>query len=510
MRAKPKLLILLVNMFTAVCSANAQPPAAVTGGVGSATGQSAASSPAPGQALVYVYRLSARALSAASVMPYIQVFANGDFLADLSKSSYASGALSPGTVAFTATGANPIPLGQYLPLALRWPKCVGDPKKANCSWDTAAHSPETEDHGCAKVNWRRLGEAGSEDVALCKRELATTSAALDKWIDPGRKRRGVIAGMLMPGPVGAAVLASAMSIPGGDISAWLQMCGPKPFPSPSPQEADKIRRDLKNGDYSDEWSRCKNGTAEAYSMLSSKELLRIEVEAGKTYYVKWHVPYKPGTPAPKMELVDEATGASEIRGLHPAKDSQTDASDNRGIANAPNGNVGGAIAGPAGDSPKVPEQPKASLPLSFNIPNDSAVAVADTGIMLLLDHRGLSGMSPDLYAISGTPTGGDIIRPYTGDRVAADRDVARFTSSPKSCDLGPTNVNGYQVWCFEVKRRQISHSKGNVQSLGVVTSNGRRFSVSVVDFKMVHQERLDGRKGKLVAQVGVEVRDAPF
>jgi hypothetical protein len=106
------------------------------------------------------------------------------------------------------------------------------------------------------------------------------------------------------------------------------MCGSNPFPSPSRQEADKVRRDIKNGDYSDNWSRCKNETAQAYRAFSWKELLRIEAQAGKTYYVRWSAPYAPfrlaksnGSRVTKMELVDEATGASEISGLRAATDS---------------------------------------------------------------------------------------------------------------------------------------------------------------------------------------------
>ena len=119
------------------------------------------------------------------------------------------------------------------------------------------------------------------------------------------------AALLLPTALGAASLAGAMSIPGGDFSGWLQVCAPKSFPDPTSQEADKIRRDAKNGDASNVWGHCKNEVAEADRALLAKELLRIEVEAGKTYYVKWHVPYKPGTPLPKMVLVDEATGAAE-------------------------------------------------------------------------------------------------------------------------------------------------------------------------------------------------------
>jgi Protein of unknown function (DUF2846) len=45
----------------------------------------------------------------------------------------------------------------------------------------------------------------------------------------------------------------------------------------------------------------------------AKERFRMDVEAGKTYYVKWSV-------GGKMKLVDSATGATEMSGLHLAKD----------------------------------------------------------------------------------------------------------------------------------------------------------------------------------------------
>ena len=47
----------------------------------------------------------------------------------------------------------------------------------------------------------------------------------------------------------------------------------------------------------------------------AKERFRMEVEAGKTYYVKWSI-------GGKMKLVDAATGAKEMSGLHLAKDRQ--------------------------------------------------------------------------------------------------------------------------------------------------------------------------------------------
>jgi hypothetical protein len=328
MQAKFALVVLLLDTFTVISAANAQ-PAAVTGG---ATGQS---SPAAGKALVYVYRPPAHgslAFSGARLLRYAQVFVNGDFLAELENSNYASTQVPPGALAFTswwsfkdtvAPGFQSVAngegaLGQYFPPVLRWPRCVGKPKKPSCSFDAPVQSPE-EGNGCASVNWRRAGEARSEDVALCKYELAMTTNALENWVDPDRKRRDLILGLLVPGMFGAAELSHALRIPGGDLSAWLQMCGPKPFPSPSPQEAGKLRLDLAKGDYSGDFSRCWNGLVEAARVLSQKELLRIDVEAGKTYYVKWHVPYKPGTPLPKMVLVDEAAGAAEISALHAAQ-----------------------------------------------------------------------------------------------------------------------------------------------------------------------------------------------
>ncbi|HXM40541.1 MAG TPA: hypothetical protein VN924_04775 [Bryobacteraceae bacterium] len=262
------------------------------------------------------------------MLQFAQVFVNGDFLAELPNSSYASIQVPQGTIAFTSwwlehapnfrSITHQVPLGQYFPPVLQWPKCVGNPKKPTCSFDAPVQSPE-EGNGCASVNWRRAGEARREDVALCRYELAMTTNALENWVDPDRKRRALILGLLLPGMFGAGELSYALRIPGGDLTAWLQMCGPKPFPSPSPQEADKLRLDLAKGDYSGDFSRCWNGLIEAARVLSQKELLRIEVEAGKTYYVKWHVPYKPGTPLPKMVPVDEASGAAEISALHPAQ-----------------------------------------------------------------------------------------------------------------------------------------------------------------------------------------------
>jgi uncharacterized SAM-binding protein YcdF (DUF218 family) len=52
--------------------------------------------------------------------------------------------------------------------------------------------------------------------------------------------------------------------------------------------------------------------ADSHKETTKYEKLRIEVEAGKTYYIKWHLG--------KMKLVDAATGSKEIRGLKLARD----------------------------------------------------------------------------------------------------------------------------------------------------------------------------------------------
>ena len=93
MHAKPTLVVLLLGIFTAVSAAKAQPPAAVTSGADGARGQATAPSPAAGKALVYVYRPLAHGsvvFSGAKLLRYAQVFVNGDFLAELENSSYAS------------------------------------------------------------------------------------------------------------------------------------------------------------------------------------------------------------------------------------------------------------------------------------------------------------------------------------------------------------------------------------------------------------------------------------
>lgn len=61
---------------------------------------------------------------------------------------------------------------------------------------------------------------------------------------------------------------------------------------------------------------CQGLLNRAIGMLRSTLRLEIEVEGAKVYYVKWYV----GFPGVKMEVVDVATAAKEVKGFHLAKD----------------------------------------------------------------------------------------------------------------------------------------------------------------------------------------------
>jgi hypothetical protein len=275
------------------------------------------SSPATGKALIYVYRPTT---TWGPKWP-VHVFVNGELLGALPSSSYVASEVAPGSLVFTAPDtANQHIKGLSIsghwsfPPTLRWPKCEGTPRKATCTWDAAVQSAEKEDYGCGKVDWRRAGEARREDVAQCEDALSETLAALANWFGTPPNRPGVLVPFvgvgpgLMPGPITPFILPYSGGGPTGN-SVWLQMCGPNPLPKPSSPEAGNIRRDVMSGNYTNDWSRCQHEAAEAYITLQSQERLRIEVEAGKTYYVRWI--------GKKMELVDAPKGTKEISGLQP-------------------------------------------------------------------------------------------------------------------------------------------------------------------------------------------------
>jgi hypothetical protein len=295
-----------------------EPKPPTTGPV-SQDSQPRSTSSAPLAAKIYVYENGRQYAGD----PLILI--NDTFLAVLSHKSYVEGdvpqgAAVVGMIPFAQGEAQPGSiyrgLAQYLPPTLQWPRCGGDPRKPKCTWDTSAQTQVNDDQGCSRVDWRHVDQALPEDLALCRKELSTTSAALENWLDPNRKSKEFLLGMLLPTTLGGGLLGDSISGPKGDLSVWLQMCGPNPFPQRSSEAVDKVRSDLKRGDDSDDWSHCKNREAAAYLMLMVKARVRIDAEPGKTYYVKWSWAVSGG----KMEVVDEATGAKDVRKLHPTKD----------------------------------------------------------------------------------------------------------------------------------------------------------------------------------------------
>jgi len=267
---------------------------------------------------IYVYRESSFVGAAGS--PLITV--NGNFSAVLKGGHYAEIEAQPGTLIVGATisiqGMEPSPyflaLNRYAPPTLRWPNCTGDAKKPNCNWDTP--STLAEKKGCAAVNWAHVEILSPENSKICKNELGVTEAALANWADPNKKSKELLLGLLLPTAIGSGLIVDSMRGPKGDVSAWLQVCGPDPFPPRTEQEVEKVKAELKRGDSSDEWSRCTSEVVTASWLLAMHESVKIEAEPGMTYYVKWAGTGSGG----KMSLVDDPTGAKNVRGLHPVKE----------------------------------------------------------------------------------------------------------------------------------------------------------------------------------------------
>jgi hypothetical protein len=124
--------------------------------------------------------------------------------------------------------------------------------------------------------------------------------------------KAMMLGMMVPGTTGAVLMAQAASIPGGDFSQWLQMCGPDFVEKTSAQDAKG--RSAKRGVKSETWERCDNEVVARYWMLSARKIL-IHAEAGKSYYFHWAV-----KGYGDLELVDEATGVRGMSKLHPVED----------------------------------------------------------------------------------------------------------------------------------------------------------------------------------------------
>jgi len=254
------------------------------------------------------------------------VFTEGKFLAVLRNSNFAERKVSAGPVIVAAppfseqTERNSVyaALDQYFPPNLRWPVCKGDVKKPSCSWQGVVDDPKEEIHGCPKLDWKRLDLASGEDIVLCYKELYSTSAALDNYLDPNRKFKEMILGIAIPGFMGRNLMMDAASIPGGDFSQWLQMCGPDLFQKHTTEDAKEAGSNSKRGAKTEAWNSCKNAVDAGVLSLTANKRILVNTEAGKTYYVRWSVGHFGA--GGELELVDEATGAKEMKGLHPAED----------------------------------------------------------------------------------------------------------------------------------------------------------------------------------------------
>jgi hypothetical protein len=308
MQTKSEVTFIIVAVMCSLSTAGGQ-QAATSPNADTATG-AAGQLPPPtagaGRAVVYIYREG----SMVGALGHPYVFVDDTFLATMKNSNFAMSEVPPGTVVVAATTATTESehdysyLRQSSPPVLLWPKCEVNAKKNSCQWNASGQSPDKEDHGCGKIDWRHVEDAHKEDLGLCSSELLNTAASIDHWLDPNAKARQIALGMLIPGPIGNVILANGINMKTGN-SSWLQMCGPNPFPSPasSPQVAQELRS-------------CEGRVEAALRLVQLHVFLRIDVEAGKTYYVKWSVSSSGG----KLALENEATGEKDIRGLHLAKD----------------------------------------------------------------------------------------------------------------------------------------------------------------------------------------------
>jgi hypothetical protein len=232
--------------------------ALLTGGASHAQKFTAAPKPSAGKALIYIYRQGG--MLGALGQPVI--FINDYLLAQFRTSNYTSVEVPQGSAAITATFAFQGHLGL--------PEPIG-------AW---AQLP-----GCVGLDWRRLAAAPPADISLCQGGLAELFARCSPKV--------TYSGCALPGCVlikTTHVPACFSSLNGSADAPFLLGMAPQ----------------------------LQNALASGLPQKPSGNLhlqLRIEAEAGNTYYVKWSV----STSGGKMNLVDAAIGEKEIRGLHLAK-----------------------------------------------------------------------------------------------------------------------------------------------------------------------------------------------
>lgn len=227
---------------------------------GGAAGQEPTASPpsTAQKAQLYVYREGGMV----GVAGHPVIFVNDLLLAQMHKSNYASEQLPPGPIIITTTFAfmgdlvMPVPIG---------------------SWSTMP--------GCAGMDWRRAASAPADQISLCADGLRKLFSECAPKV--------TYSGCALPGCVlvkTTHIPACRPSLDGSNDAPFLLHLGPQ----------------LE--------SALANGLPERPSGNLHSQL-RVEMEAGKTYFVKWSA----STGGGKMTLVDSATGEKEIGKLHPVK-----------------------------------------------------------------------------------------------------------------------------------------------------------------------------------------------
>ena len=218
--------------------------------------------PSAGTALIYVYRT--RQFAGGLVTPVI--FMNRDYFFVLRDGTYAPREVPPGTVAVTGAAPN-APQYRGNPASF-YPPPWGLFSLADCP-----------------VDWMHLGEARSEDVARCVSDLNDTKTALLQFLAASE--------LVEPDP-------------------RVKRCSHLP----------NIRTN-KLGQQVDYWQRgevtdCLAGVESALAWLTDTvpvDRLQFQVEAGKTYYVRWSFSWRHHPRPGLFELVDGATGAKETKDL---------------------------------------------------------------------------------------------------------------------------------------------------------------------------------------------------
>ena len=235
---------------------NVTPPPAKDGAETSgAPAPSATASPAPGKALIYIYR--PKHFVAGLATP--NIFVNRDYFSFLQNGTYAPREVTAGEVALS---------GEMPGVGPMYPPPAGLVSTADC-----------------KVDWLRLGQARSEDVNRCVEELKRTKTALNQFLGASE--------LIEPDP-------------------RVQRCSHRPNFGTNKlgQPVDYWQRWEVTG--------CLAAVEGAIAWLTDAvpmDRLRFNAEAGKTYYVRWTFAFRRHPRPGLFELVDAATGVKESKDL---------------------------------------------------------------------------------------------------------------------------------------------------------------------------------------------------